>query len=37
MFYGKSTFRMQLKDYVKAMILDFINMIGKMFNLEHHP
>ena len=25
MFYGKNTFRMQLQDYIKTMMLDFIN------------
>ena len=37
MFYTNVLRKKHLKDYVKAIILDFINMIGKMFNLEHHP
>ena len=37
MFYTNVLRKKHLIDYVKAIILDFINMIGKMFNLEHHP
>ena len=34
MFYGKNTFRMQLRDYIKTMMLDFIKKRSKMFNFK---
>ena len=34
MFYGKSTFRMHLQDYIKTFTLDFIHKRSKMFNLK---
>ena len=34
MFYGKNTFSMQLRDYIKTMMLDFIKKRSKMFNFK---
>ena len=34
LFYGKNTFRMLLQDYMKTMMLHFINNRSKMFNFE---
>ena len=34
LFYGKSTFRMLLQDYMNTMMLHFINNRSKMFNFK---
>ena len=34
MFYGKSTFHMQSQDYIKTMMLNFINKKCEIFNLK---
>ena len=34
MFYGKNTLSMQLRDYIKTMMLDFIKKRSKMFNFK---
>ena len=34
LFYGKSTFRMQLQDHIKTMMLDFLKNRSKMFNFK---
>ena len=32
--YGKSTFHMQLQDYIETIMLDFINKRSKIFNFK---